>query len=239
MVLIKWYRLYLLLCISMLFLSVLAQSFPTRNDAVATDSSLINVATINALADDLQALGADVLVLFVEADTGQSLADAEAYLDNALEHYQLRKDGVYKNNLFAIFIGTDPLERADGQRPLYIVYGEDLNSLFERSFGSGNLDEALREDLMIPRLQEGEFTSAITLALEEASRQLALNNTLSPSATQAQTKLPSSPTSPSEAEPASNFFTSLWWPVLLVLVILFLVFGLRKKPVSGKTKKAL
>jgi uncharacterized membrane protein YgcG len=230
---------FLIYCLG--FFSVFAQAFPNRNDAVATDSRQINIATINSSANDLQALGADVLVLFIEADTGQTLGDAETYLDKALEHYQLRKDEVYKNNLFAIFIGTDPLERSDGQRPLYIVYGEDLNPLFERSFGSKTLDEVLREDVMVPQLQKGDFTSAITAALKEASSQLALNNTLKQSSGSGQTSLPSAstsiPSAPSANEPKSGFFSSLWWPVLLVLVILFLVFGMRKKPSTPKVKE--
>ncbi|MCA9839347.1 MAG: hypothetical protein KC422_20715 [Trueperaceae bacterium] len=232
MLLIK--RSLLLLLFFTLSLFVWAQSFPTRNDAVATDSRQINSATINQSAESLQNLGADVLVLFVEGDIGRTLSDAERYFDQALEHYKLRADGVYKNNLFAIFIGTSPLEGSNGERPLYIVYGGDLNPLFQRQFGNKELDQFLREDIMIPDLQQGDFTGAITAALEEASRQFTLANNLSQTgSSQIQVQTPGQEPSGSR----SGFFSSLWWPVLLVLIILFLVFGLRRRPAGAKKEK--
>lgn len=210
---------------------VFAQSFPVQNGALASDSKRIDSAAINRSADALEALGAEVLVLFVEADTGRTLSDAEAYFDKALERFNLRRDGVYKNNLFAIFIGTDPLERDDNQRPLYIVYGEDLNPLFARDFGSKNLDEVLRETVMIPKLQKGDFTGAITDALAEAARQLALSNTLAQNPN-AQVNVPL----PSATQPVAgpNLF-SQWWPLLLLVFVGFLLFRRRKKKTVATT----
>lgn len=204
----------------------LGQAIPLREGVLATDSSLINRATISEAANDLEDLGVDVLVLFVETDTGETFAETEAYLDRALEQYDLRNGETYKNNLFAIYLGTDPLELEDDQRPLYIVYGEDLDPLFQRTFGARSLDEHIRETIMIPNLEQGDFTAAIVAALKEASSQLRIQNLGSTV----------DPVIPTNNDAADSFNLLGLIVVLGGLLIAFLLF---RRARSSGTKQAL
>ncbi len=214
MLLIKRSTLTLTLMLVWLLPTALGQAIPLREGVLATDSSLINRASITDAAQELEALGADVLVLFVETDTGETFTETEAYLDRALEQYDLRNGDAYKNNLFAIYLGTDPLELEDDQRPLYIVYGEDLDPLFQRTFGQRSLDEHLRETIMIPNLEEGDFNAAINAALKEASSQLRLQNL--GSSVDPNLELESS------NEPTSNIFNRLLLIIVLAAISVFL-----------------
>ena len=156
----------------MLFSWSLAQSFPDLQGVVATDSRLLDVLAIHQAATKLETKNIKLLVLFVEANVGSSLDEASAYFDAALESYGLLSDGRSPRNLFALFVGTNPLANSDNQRPIYIAYGQDLVPTLRKLAGSKDVDSFIRNELMIPKLLEGDFTGAFTSAISSLAERL-------------------------------------------------------------------
>ena len=217
--------LFRLFCILVLSFS-LAQGFPALDGVVATDSSLLDIPAINQAAAKLEAKNIKPLVLFIEGDTGSSLDEDSAYFDRALESYGLLSSGVAPSNLFALFVGTNPLPESGNQRPIYIAYGQDLIPTLQSLAGNKNVDEFIRNDLMIPKLLEGNFTQAFTSAMLSVAERLP--NITNPQITNESTWL--------------RLLKSYGWLALPVLGLLGVV-GLRrrskKSPVISEPKEDL
>ncbi len=150
----------------------LAQGFPDLQGVVATDSSLLDISAINEAAATLEEKNIKPLVLFIEAEVGLSLEEASAYFDSALESYGLLNNGMAPENLFALFVGTNPLPNSANQRPIYIAYGQGLVPVLKSLAGSKDVDDFIRNELMIPKLLEGNFTGAFTSALSSLAERL-------------------------------------------------------------------
>ena len=223
---------------------VLAQTFPALNGVVATDSRLIDVDAVNGAAQGLQAKGAEVLILFIEGDLGSSLVEAEDYLDRALEFYRLKDSTVngYDPNLFTIFIGTTPLANDNGQRPLYLVYGDNFSSVLEASQAGGTFVDYVQGSVMIPQLLNGEFTSAITAALTEVAAQIANDGavTQTPEASPEAVPAVSPNPSPTVVEPASRLNGTVWL-LTAIFAVLFLIYLVRRvrQPVTSSVDARL
>lgn len=207
--------LYLLVALSLSL--VFAQPFPTLNGVVATDSDLLDTAAIGRAAQALQAEGAEVLVLFVESPVGSSLSEAESYLERALQFYGLSDNG-YAPTLVALFVGLTPLPESGDQRPLYIVYGDNYVERLEAPRGGSTVVEDLQSAVMIPRLLEGDYTGAITMALSELTDELsaALTSTqLAPESVPVESE-------PRSLEPAPRLNRGVWLLTALFGVLFFI-----------------
>ena len=221
-----------LCCLIFLFSFAYVQSFPPLEGVVATDSSRLNVEAINEAAKELLDKNVQPFVLFIEGDIGASLDDAETYRDIALERYGFASGGDIDNDLFALFIGTNPLERSGGERPLYVVYGDNLKALSFQDTGSGTFDDVLRFGVIAPQLVEGEFTQAVTRAFEQVSAGL------SPSAVAVPPTLPDPAPRTQEREPSLALQFGRF--VLLafgVLALMLVVSRLRKREGAGREDK--
>jgi hypothetical protein len=150
-----------------------AQSFPTLQGIVATDSDQLDVSSINQVALGLEAHGVKPVVIFIEGDIGRSVEEASTYLDDALVFYDMRQpSGALQKNLLALFVGTNPLPESADQRPLFIVYEDGLFPILQTAAGSKDVDTFIREDLMIPKLRDGNFTGAFTSVMESVAERL-------------------------------------------------------------------
>ncbi len=199
----------------------LAQPFPTLEGAVATDSSRLDREAVNGAAEALAARGLSPFVLFIEGDVGDSLAEAEAYFDRALEHYGLTRNGVREPGMLALFVGTRALPDDEDQRPLYLDYGSRLAPMLEASSGGGTVADAIRTEVMVPLLLAGNFTSAFTDALGAVAARLD-----TPVTTPAQTTVPVTPPSPqSTSDEPGLLGGSPWLWLFLVGVGAVMVVG--------------
>ncbi len=206
------------------FSVAMAQSFPVLETFIATDSSNLDVAAINQAAQRLADKGVKPIVIFVEGGVGQSLDDASAYVDRALESYGLRDNGVLQKNLLALFVGTKPLPESDDQRPIFIIYEDELFPFLSALAGSKDVDSFIREDLMIPKLRDGNFTGAFTSVFESLEERLPTGQaeTAQPTDNAPQVITPEPEVTP------PNFFQRFWW--LAVPVVALLAFlGLRPR----------
>lgn len=155
--------------------SGLAQPFPPLDGVVASDSSLLDAADLRAInqrAAALEAEGLEPLVLLIEADVGDSLSEAEAYLDVALEHYGLAEDGELHAEALALFVGTRPLPESEGARPLYIAYNIASLAVLDAPAAGGTVADGIRNEVMAPRLQAGDFGAAFSDGLEAIAERL-------------------------------------------------------------------
>jgi chromosome segregation ATPase len=218
---------FFLICLFLICLPVSsAQVFPQLEGFVTTDSDNLDVAAINQAAQRLHDKGVTPIVIFMEGDVGQNLDEASAYFDRALESYGLRQNGVLQKNLFAIFVGTNPLPESDDQRPIFIFYENTLFPVLEAMAGSKDVDTFIREDLMIPKLQEGNFTGAFTSVFESVGERLPTGQAETSEPVQPQQTTPP-PTEP-EVTTQPNILQRFWWlgvPVLALLAFL----GLRPR----------
>lgn len=148
---------------------VLAQPFPSRLGSVATDSTLLDEAAVNLAADRLADVGVEALALLLEAPVGVSLADAEAYLDAALERYGFSGGDAY----LVVFVGLQPLPASEGTRPLIVDYGAPLVGILERTSNGLSLVDSLYDDLLVPMLQAGDTTGAFTATFDRVAEALA------------------------------------------------------------------
>jgi hypothetical protein len=207
--------------------SCFAQGFPAMDGVVVTDSGVLDIESINQSARMLENLNVKPFVLFMEAEVGLSLDEASAYFDAVLENYGLLNNGIARSNLFALFVGTNPLPLSANQRPIYIAYGPDLVTTLESMAGSKSVDEFIRNDLMIPKLRDGSFTRAFTSTFESLAERLDTAR----SSTQVQTP---SPSTQGEAD-RFEWFKNYAWLGLPILALLG-VLGLRRRSkVRNKT----
>jgi archaellum component FlaC len=220
-------RIRLLVFFTALVVSVvIAQSIPTLETFVATDSDKLDIAAIAQAAQALADKGIKPVVLFVEGDVGQSLDEASSYFDRALESYGLRQaDGSLQKNLFALFVGTNPLPESDDQRPIFILYENELFPILSSMAGSKDVDAFIREDLMIPKLLDGNFTGAFTSVFESLEERLPTGQaeTAEPGVGEPEIILPEP-----EVTAPPNFLQPFWWlgiPVVALLAFL----GLRRR----------
>jgi hypothetical protein len=202
----------------------LAQMFPALKGSVATDSNQLDVALVNQAAQALEAKGVRPIAVFLEADVGESLEAASAYVDEALEFYDLRQPGgSLQKNLLALFVGTRPLPQSGDQRPIFIVYEDSLFPVLQSAAGSKDVDAFIREDLMIPKLREGNFTGAFTSVFESVAERLnssdASKTAQSGSQPSAQPISPSPPVSP-EVTTQPTVLERFWWLSLPVIALL-------------------
>lgn len=211
-----------------------AQAFPTLNGFVATDSTELDIPAITQTAQQLKDKGVEPIVIFVEAEVGQSLDDASQYVDEALESYGLRQsNGSLQKNLLALFVGTNPLPQSDDQRPIFIVYEDSLFPILESAAGSKDVDTFIREYLMIPKLREGNFTGAFTSVFESVGERL-------PTGEAETTKPPEEEpqiTPPPVIEPETtqpNLLQRFWW-LAIPIVGLLAFLGLRPRSRSVST----
>jgi len=142
-----------------------ATAFPNMQGIVLTDSANIDIERINKAAESLKTKGYDVVVLYMDGDIGRTMDEAEGYFQDALESYSLGQgQDVFEvnENLVAIFVGTNPLTLSEGTRPIVIYTGNKVD-----------LDTTqLRNEFMVPELQKGNFTKALTDSLSAAGRNL-------------------------------------------------------------------
>jgi hypothetical protein len=225
-------RIVFVLCLVALSLG-LAQVFPPLETFVATDSTDLNIPAINQAAQRLKDKGIEPLVIFIKADIGQSLNDASDYFDKALEAYDLRDGNKLQENLLALFVGTNPLTQSDDQRPIFIAYEDSLFPILESAAGSKNVDAFIREDLMIPKLLDGNFTGAFTSVFESVEERLPTGQaeTTEPPANKPQVvEVPE----PETTQP--NVFQRFWWLAIPIVGLLAFV-GLRprSRPVATTT----
>ena len=148
---------------------VLAQPFPSRLGSVATDSTLLDEVAVNLAADRLADVGVEALALLLEAPVGVSLADAEAYLDAALERYGFSGGDAY----LVVFVGLQPLPASEGTRPLIVDYGAPLVGILERTSNGLSLVDSPYDDLLVPMLQAGDTTGAFTATFDRVAEALA------------------------------------------------------------------
>jgi chromosome segregation ATPase len=215
-----------LCCLVVAFCSLtLAQPFPALETYVATDSESIDLPAINQAAQRLADKGVKPFVIFMESDVGESLEEASGYLDRALESYGLRRsDGALQENLLALFVGTRPLPESDDQRPIFIVYEDKLFPALSAMAGSKDVDTFIREDLMIPKLRDGNFTGAFVSVFESLWERLGSDG----SAGYANDPAPTpEATTPEVTRP--NVLQQYWW-LGLPVIALVAFFGLRSRP---------
>ncbi len=225
-------RLFVLLVFILCATLGTAQSFPALQTFVATDSDALDIASINRAAQGVADKGLEPVVIFVEADIGQSLNDASSYFDEALSAYGLRQaDGSLQKNLLALFVGTNPLPASDEQRPIFIVYEDELFPVLRAMAGSKDVDTFIREDLMIPKLQDGNFTGAFTSVFESVAERLPTGQT---DAAQQNTAEPSvSEPSVTEIQPEPvqpNVLQRFWWLGIPAVALLAFLFRSRAQP---------
>jgi hypothetical protein len=218
-----------------------AQDFPLLKTFVATDSDRLDVAAINEAAQGLKDQGVEPLVLFVEGKVGQSLDEASRYFDDALESYGLRQsDGSLRKNLLALFVGTTPLPESGNQRPIFVLYEDELFPVLDALAGSkltGSKDIAtfIREDLMVPKLQDSNFTGAFTSVFESVAERLPRTQTSEP-VDEPQTVTPPIVVPQETSQP--NFLRRFWW-LGIPLVALLTFLGLRRPSASGSVTTRL
>lgn len=207
----------------------LAQGFPEPQTFVATDSDKLDIAAINQAAQRVADKGVRPLVIFVEGDVGQSLDEASAYLDRALGFYGLRRaDGALQKNLLALFVGTNPLPQSDDQRPLFIVYEDGLFPVLSAMAGSKDVDAFIREDLMIPKLIDGNFTGAFTSVFESLEERLPKSQIEGGSTASDEPIATAPPVRLPEVTSQPNFLQRFWWlGIPVVALVAFL--GLRPR----------
>ena len=140
-------------------------AFPLLTGVVASDGFRVDTVVVGRFAARLSTLGVDVIVLVVDGFAGDSLAEVEDYLDAALIHYDLQG----APGRFMVFIGTRPLPGSNDLRPLFLDYGPNLAGVLERPTSVGTEADRIREEVMIPRLLEGDFTGAVLGALRALS----------------------------------------------------------------------
>jgi hypothetical protein len=220
-------RMVVVLCF--VFVSFAAsQAFPPLETFVATDSANLDSLAINQAAQRLKDKGVEPVVIFVEADVGQSLDDASQYFDSALEFYGLRQsDGSLQKNLLALFVGTNPLPESDDQRPIFIVYEDGLFPILEGVAGSKDVDTFIREDLMIPKLLEGNFTGAFTSVFESLGERLPTGEAETTESPINEPQVMTPPVIEPEAT-QPNGLQRFWWLAIPVLGLLAFV-GLRPR----------
>lgn len=157
------------LLFALLLLSFSVAQFPQRQNYVVTDSSRVDVPAINRAAEKLARDGIEPLLMLISAPIGDSYADVDAYLQGAMQHYDLATfQGMVDEGLL-VLIGTSPLRREGDERPVYLRYGAKVaQKLDAMRRGTGRTQaEYLRENVLVPALREGDYTKAFTNTLQE------------------------------------------------------------------------
>lgn len=139
--------------------------FPDLNGVVASDGDHVDATAINRIASQLEPFGIKVLVLITDGDVGDSIREAENYLEAALDYYNLRAEPAY----FVVFIGTRRMPESNNLRPLYLDYGPNLAGILRGPESESTEADRIREEVMIPRLLEGDFDGAVLGALQALS----------------------------------------------------------------------
>ncbi|MEZ4632033.1 MAG: hypothetical protein R2880_15205 [Deinococcales bacterium] len=167
----RFFSTFLLLGLALSGYAQMSSPFPRLNGVVATDGSRLDAAAINRSAEALTEQGIKTLVLFMDGPIGESLDESEVYFQKALQNYGLASSGGINDDVLGILVGTRQLSQSENTRPIFIYYGTKLDELMEKRLGSVNFADSLRNN-MVNDLQEGNFTKAITNALDSTNRGL-------------------------------------------------------------------